>query len=234
MSTLQLLTFLLPLMLLLLPQQAESQSPPFRTAIYEMKVTEQEKDRLTETMSKVWINYEERKYCIETDMITLDGKGTKYITIHSDGTVFLLQAETKTAQEIPSSSEEKRLFDWGEMPDHERFEGTQVGTDTVAGLETVVYEYIKLEDKPRGIVKRERRDGRKEDTIELEDITSQSAIQSNVRQWIWKGTDFPLKTIVDYGSKKVTTEVLHIAVDVDVPERVFRIPKDYTLKKNQQ
>jgi hypothetical protein len=43
--------------------------------------------------------------------------------------------------------------------------------------------------------------------------------------------DIPLKTIVDDGRRLVTTETVNIAVNVKVPERVFTIPKGYTITK---
>ena len=48
-----------------------------------------------------------------------------------------------------------------------------------------------------------------------------SARQSKVRAWIWKETGVPLKTIVDFGRTCITTETVNIAVNVDIPERVF-------------
>ena len=105
-----------------------------------MKVTEEEGDRKTESLSKVWVDYEEQRYCTETDLITPEGRGAKFVTIQTGGKVYVLNTQEKTAQEIPASEEEKMPLQSGGLPDYKRFGGVRVGTDTVAGYETDIYE----------------------------------------------------------------------------------------------
>lgn len=229
----RLISLVFLMVFLLVPLKGIGQSFPFRTAIIEMKVIEEEADRRTESVSKLWIDYEGQRYCSETEMITPGGKGVKYVTIQSDGKVYMLNVEQKTAQEIPSSEEGKILFDLNKTPDYKRFRATKVGTDTIAGWETDVFEYITFEDRPQYTLGQEKADSLVKGGEELKDLMSKSAVQSKVRQWIWKKTDFPLKTIVDNGPRRTITETVHIAVDVPLPERVFKVPKEYTIKKMQ-
>lgn len=193
-----------------------------------MRVVEEEGGRKMEGISKVWANFKEQRFCTETEMATPDGKRTKYVTIQADGKVYVLNVETKTAQEIPYLGEGSSRFDWGKTPDYKRFGGIAVGTDTVAGRETDIYEYIKFEDRFQKHL------GQQEGVDELKELMAKSANQIRVRQWIWRGTDFPLKTILDYGTKRVITETMHIAVNVNIPERVFKVPGEYTVKKTQR
>lgn len=200
-----------------------------------MKVTEEEGDRKTESLSKVWVDYEGQRYCTETDLITPEGGGAKFITIQIGSKVYVLNTIEKTAQEIPASEEGKMPLQSGGLPDYKRFGGVRVGTDTVAGYETDIYEYIKFEDTIESIsVFGKTLSSSDEGTEELEDIMARSARQSKVRAWIWRGPDVALKTVVDFGPLHITTETVHIAVNVDIPERVFTIPKGYTMKKIQR
>jgi hypothetical protein len=99
----------------------------------------------------------------------------------------------------------------------------------VAGLATDIYEYVKLEDRFPGQVDQSEKPGVQAD--DLGTIMAASGKQSFVRQWIWTEKQFPLKTIIDEGPKKTTTETMRISVDVNLPERVFTVPKGYVLKK---
>ena len=222
-------------LILLALTQSESQSPPFLSAILELKVAEEEASRKTESRSKVWIDYEGQRYCSETKVVSPDGKGATFVTIQSHGNVYMLNVANRTAQEIPASDEQQMVFDWDRLPDYKRFGGIVVGTDTVAGYETDVYEYIQFEDTMENLSAGEKSvASRDKEMGELKSILARSASQSRVRAWIWRDTDVPLKTVVDYGPKQITSETIQISVNVAIPERVFTIPEDYTMKRMQR
>lgn len=126
---------------------AVGQGPPFRTAVFEMRVIEEEGERKTEGLSKVWVNFNEQKYTTETDVTGPSGKRTKYATILGEGKAYVLNMEAKTAQEIPYSEDSGPLMDWARTPDYKRFGGIAVGLDTIAGLDTEIYEYVKFEER---------------------------------------------------------------------------------------
>ena len=211
---------------------AGAQGPPFRTAVFEMKVVEEKGEWKTEGLSKVWVNFNEQKFTTETRVIGPGGKRTKYTTILSEGKAYVLNMEAKTAQEFPYAEGGNVVIDWGKTPDYYRFGGIIVGTDTVAGKEADIYEFIKFEERIPLSPGEGSGINREDEGLEgLQEILARAAVQLKVRQWIWKGTDFPLKTILDYGSKRNITEIVNIAVNVEIPERVFKVPKDYSLRK---
>ena len=183
----------------------------------------------------MWIDYETRRYCTETEVIAPLTSKAKFITIRTGEYVYILDPLDKTARKIPASEGGRMPFESGGLPDYKRFGGVPVGSDSVAGYATDIYEYIKIEDAIENVsgpgAPRASGDYRHE---ELEDIMAGSARQSKVRAWIWKETGVPLKTIVDFGRTCITTETVNIAVNVDIPERVFTVPEEYTIRKMQQ
>jgi hypothetical protein len=200
----------------------------------EIRTIQEEDGTRTEGISKIWIDFEDEKYCVETEMQGRDGMAMQYVTIQNQGHVFVLNVQAKTAQEIPPDVGAGQMYGWKESPDFIRFGGVNVGLDTVAGHETEIYEYVKLEDRGSVQTEEENQAGdEKEREDGLAEIMAASGRQTRVRQWIWKGTQFPLKTIVDEGARQTTTETMHIVVDADIPERVFVVPKDYAIKKMQ-
>jgi len=200
----------------------------------EIQTLEEQDGIRTEGISKIWIDFEDEKYCVETEIQAPDGKMTKYVTIQKQGHVFVLNVQTQTAQEIPPGIGASQMYGWKELPDFIRFGGVSVGVDTVAGLETEIYEYIKLEDRGAGEMNEENLASDAEESgNELAEIMSASGRQTHVRQWIWYWTQFPLKTIIDEGMSRTTTETIRIVVDADIPAHVFIVPKEYAIKKTQ-
>lgn len=103
------------------------------------------------------------------------------------------------AQEIPPS--QMRITKG--LPEYRKYEGRHVGSEEIEGKMTDIYEYerpAQLSGRPPGSTDR-------------------------VKDWIWRETEFPLKTVVTSQQGRNTTVVTDIVIDAAVSDSLFQLPK---------
>ncbi len=104
------------------------------------------------------------------------------------------------ALEIPPS--QMRITAEG-LPEYRKYKGKQVGSEEIEGKMTDIYEYerpAQSSGRPLGSTDR-------------------------VKDWIWRGKEFPLKSVVTSEQGRNTTVVHNIVIDAAVSDSLFRLPK---------
>lgn len=104
------------------------------------------------------------------------------------------------ALEIPPS--QMRITAEG-LPEYRKYEGKQVGSEEIEGKMTDIYEYerpAQASGRPPGSADR-------------------------VKDWIWRGKEFPLKTVVTSEQGRNTTVVTNIVMNAAVSDSLFQLPK---------
>jgi outer membrane lipoprotein-sorting protein len=89
------------------------------------------------------------------------------------------------------------------LPEYLKYEGRQVGTEEIEGKMTDIYEYerpAQPSGRPPGSADR-------------------------VKDWIWRGKEFPLKTVVTSEQGRNTTVVHNIVINAAVSDSLFQLPK---------
>ncbi len=104
------------------------------------------------------------------------------------------------ALEIPPS--QMRITTEG-LPEYRKYEGKHVGSEEIEGKMTDIYEYERPA-QPTG--------------------PSQGSTD-RVKDWIWRGKEFPLKTVVTSEEGRNTTVVYNIVINAAVSDSLFRLPK---------
>ena len=79
-------------------------------------------------------------------------------------------------------------------------------------------EYLKsVKAKPLG---QERIEGKLCDVYQI--TYSQTGAKSKI--WVWKGKNFPLKSVMTVGSETITTRYRNVQMGINIPDSLFKLP----------
>ncbi|MFH1008624.1 MAG: hypothetical protein V1800_14180 [Candidatus Latescibacterota bacterium] len=104
------------------------------------------------------------------------------------------------ALEIPPS--QMRITPEG-IPEYRKYKGWLVGFEAIDGRTADIYEYERTVQQP----------GRPPGSVD------------RVKDWIWRGKELQVKSIVSCEQGVVTTVLANIVVNATVPDSLFQIPK---------
>jgi len=105
------------------------------------------------------------------------------------------------AMEVPLS--QMRITPEG-IPEYRKYDGKQAGSEEVGGKMADIYEYERPVEQP----------GRLPGSADY------------VKDWIWRGKEFPLKSVVTSERARNTTVVSNIAIGAAVSDSLFELPSE--------
>jgi len=105
------------------------------------------------------------------------------------------------AIEVPLS--QMRITPEG-IPEYRKYDGKQTGSEEIEGKTTDIYEYERPVEQP----------GRLPGSVDY------------VKDWIWRGKEFRLKSVVTSERGKSTTVVYNVTINTAVSDSLFQLPRE--------
>lgn len=150
--------------------------------------------------SKVWIKGEKMR-------LEQIAEGEKMITLMKEGTMYLYYPAQKMAMKMDISTG-----------------AAQGGQENPKDM----MEYLKsIKAKPLG---QEKIEGKLCNvyliTYSLPGLPAEASAKAGARGkvWVWKGKNFPLKSVMTIGSETITTRYRNVQMDISMPDSYFELP----------
>lgn len=173
---------------------------PFESATFDLKITLEVGGREIQADGYGW--YKRNK--VRWDMVMA---GQHISHLYDGERAYYVLLDRGIAVEVPPS--QMRITPEG-IPEYRKYDGKKVGADTLRPAEEMedqivdIYEYERPVEQP----------GRRSGSVD------------QVKDWIWRGKDFPLKSVVTSERARSTTVVSNIAINAAVSDSLFQLPSE--------
>jgi len=171
---------------------------PFESATFDLKITLEVEGRKMEGDGHGW--YKRSK--VRWDMVMA---GQHISNLYDGERAYNILLNRGIAIEVPLS--QMRSPAEG-IPEYRKYEGKRVGSEEIEGKTTDIYEYERPVERPV------ERPGRPPGSVDY------------VKDWIWRGKEFPLKSVVTSERARSTTVVSNIAIGAAVSDSLFQLPRE--------